>query len=373
MRVTPQVLEGYLARMYVRDSWRLCSWTQDDYLQEGMLIYLGVEQKYQAATDAPHMMALFKTSWWRHVHDKARAEPHFYQFCENLTDACDDTEVTFEVDAESSYATLEDSTPDYDLAQLACRCTPDAQAMLAILTAPGDVLGAAVRGIVLSSHQARAFAERLGWSTHRVRSAVVELLEEIAMPTPIQTLSTATGVVQRDGEDRQAYLIRIINATSELADDAWAKVPPEAQNYYNKAAEAMNATQPLPDLPDEGPAETKAARPISAARKAQDEKRAAAAAKKAAPTPAADANAASAGSADAPPYIPESTPAVLSPTGRAREIMCLDIAAQPAAVREQLKAEGYPLPAMSALQAMRSDIRSCLKVLEKHGMLRPKA
>lgn len=53
--------------------------------------------------------------------------------------------------------------------------------------------------------------------------------------------------------------------------------------------------------------------------------------------------------------------------------MALDSAITPAAVRDILKAEGYPIPAMSSLQAMRSDIRAVLKVLAANNLLVVKA
>ena len=60
----------------------------------------------------------------------------------------------------------------------------------------------------------------------------------------------------------------------------------------------------------------------------------------------------------------------MSPTGRAREIMVLDSEIMPQAVSKQLTNEGYPTPALSALQAMRSDIRSVLRILSENGRLK---
>src|SRR6185312_17089919 len=119
--------------------------------------------------------------------------------------------------------------------------------------------------------------------------------------------------------------------------------------------------KPAADSDAKEDSEAKKVKPISAARKARDEKRAADKAQKEAPV-VTEEDKKKPAAKDGP-----------SPTGRARELMMLDADITSAQVRDQLQKEGYPLPALSSLQAMRSDTRSSLAILQKAGRLKAAA
>lgn len=198
---------------------------------------------------------------------------------------------------------------------------------------------------------------------------------------PIAVLATATGVKQKKNEDAQVYYQRLVAGVAELSDEEWNKLPREAQDWYNAAAEEVNQGKPVStpdgkestagdasadadagDAKEEDPdATAKKVKPISAARKAREEKRAADKAAKEAPV-VTEEDKKKPPAKDGP-----------SPTGRARELMMLDADITSAQVRDQLQKEGYPLPALSSLQAMRSDTRSSLAILQKAGRLKAAA
>lgn len=54
---------------------------------------------------------------------------------------------------------------------------------------------------------------------------------------------------QGKGETRDAYLRRLINATSELSDDDFKALPPGAQGWFNRCANAFNEAE-NPTIPD---------------------------------------------------------------------------------------------------------------------------
>jgi len=72
------------------------------------------------------------------------------------------------------------------------------------------------------------------------------------MSSKIQTeLSEATGVSIKRGQDRQAFIIALMVAVSELSDKAWDGLSAAAQDWYNEAADAKNAKKKeMPDFPD---------------------------------------------------------------------------------------------------------------------------
>lgn len=155
------------------------------------------------------------------------------------------------------------------------------------------------------------------------------------MPTNIQILATATGITPQSNENREGYLKRLVTATAALSEDAWNKLPVDAQTAHNLMAEAMNNNAPLSEAtPDaaEPPAPTKPDKPARAPR-------------------------------------PPRAESVQSPTGRARELMVLNANITPAEVLEVLKTENLVAPSMSSIQAMRSEIRSVLRILAAAGRL----
>lgn len=73
-------------------------------------------------------------------------------------------------------------------------------------------------------------------------------------------LLEATGVKAKRGEDRQDLLANVCEAIADLSDDKWEALSVEAQDWYNDAADAMNAKKDIPDFPA-APEEEKAAAP----------------------------------------------------------------------------------------------------------------
>lgn len=63
-------------------------------------------------------------------------------------------------------------------------------------------------------------------------------------------LSEVTEVTKKRGQDEQEFLKALVKATSDLKDDDWNALSPEAQDWFNEAADAMNAKKGLPAFPD---------------------------------------------------------------------------------------------------------------------------
>ncbi len=62
---------------------------------------------------------------------------------------------------------------------------------------------------------------------------------------------------QKRGEEDKDFAARLVRAVTDLSDADWKKLSPESQSWFNDAADAVNAKQPLPDFPDaEARAET---------------------------------------------------------------------------------------------------------------------
>lgn len=64
-------------------------------------------------------------------------------------------------------------------------------------------------------------------------------------------LVEVTDLSTKRGEDRQAYLKRLVVAVSELSDKDWEGLSKDAQDWYNNAADAQNAKKALPDFEEE--------------------------------------------------------------------------------------------------------------------------
>jgi hypothetical protein len=361
MRVELKVLRGWLVTSWRKNGWRLHNSELDDYIQQGLLRYLQVEKHYAHITEPRHLIALFKTTWNNDLHDAARKTVHTVSM--TRPDADSGTSV---VDvADSEHVDLE------DIEWRASKLSPDCRDLLAVFTSPLEAINLGT-GIVLTIVGARKLAQRMSWSIARVRNTYASLLEEFSMAlTPIQILATATGTQQKEGEARAAFLVRLIESVGELSDAAWEALDADTQAYFNKQAALVNDGKPVEDIPDPKP-ETK---PVSEARAAQrNRQRPTTTAKTDAP--ATDAKAAEgAKSEEKPEAAAAPTKAAAStvqpsPTQRARTMMMLNEEVTPAVVRDTLKAEGFPTPAMSALQAMRSDTRACIRILREHGKLK---
>lgn len=68
-------VEGYVVNYIKREGWKVAaSQTHDDLTQDAYLVYMKVCAKYPDVREAPHLMALFKTAWFRHFTDLANAD-----------------------------------------------------------------------------------------------------------------------------------------------------------------------------------------------------------------------------------------------------------------------------------------------------------
>lgn len=67
-------------------------------------------------------------------------------------------------------------------------------------------------------------------------------------------LSEATTLTKKRGESADDFATRLVRAISELDDAGWEALSPEAQNWFNEAADAVNKKQAPPAFPDAEPA-----------------------------------------------------------------------------------------------------------------------
>lgn len=63
-------------------------------------------------------------------------------------------------------------------------------------------------------------------------------------------LMEATGIEEKNGEDRQDFLKRLSRATADLSDAKWNSLSGDAQNWFNDSADATNAKKPIPEFKD---------------------------------------------------------------------------------------------------------------------------
>lgn len=70
----------------------------------------------------------------------------------------------------------------------------------------------------------------------------------------LEALTAAAGVTRTRNESDSALVERLLPKIAELDDAAWDKLTPEAQDYFNDAADASNKKEPIPALPDAAPA-----------------------------------------------------------------------------------------------------------------------
>ncbi len=82
-------------------------------------------------------------------------------------------------------------------------------------------------------------------------------------------LIEATGVEKKRSEDNDAFLKRLVSKTSDLDDKAWNGLSTEAQDWFNSAADAINAKQAIPEFPDEEKEEEE--KPATRRRSAKEE------------------------------------------------------------------------------------------------------
>ena len=65
-----------------------------------------------------------------------------------------------------------------------------------------------------------------------------------------KSLEAATEVTQKAKEDTQDYLKRLVRAVSDLDDAGWESLTPEAQDWFNEAADLLNKKKDMPSFPD---------------------------------------------------------------------------------------------------------------------------
>jgi hypothetical protein len=298
-------------------------------------------------TEAKHIMALFKTHWSRYIHDHSKKElPDEVLHAERDMAAEDEGFDSLEwLESEAAFCGIEQESALQHL-------TGDAQALVSLFTSPGEVLTDLTKGIAFTIEQASAIAEKLekvrsgltrpGMTAQRVYSAAVEVFKEFGkMPTGIQLLATATGLIQQTHEKREPYLIRLMQGVSQLKEEAWTALPEDAKAAFNSMAAAHNDGKPLTTSTpgaEETPEAIKTTRAGNGGRKAT-------------------------------PRPPSGAPAVVSPTGRARVLMVLDEALTPTQVLAKLTEEGFKPPSMATLHAMRSESKFMLRILREHGLL----
>jgi len=74
-----------------------------------------------------------------------------------------------------------------------------------------------------------------------------------------EELAKACGIKLTD-VDADDLSIKLVSGISEVDDDTWDGLSPEAMTWYNEAADAINAKKPIPAFPDEVKEEPKASR-----------------------------------------------------------------------------------------------------------------
>ena len=66
----------WLAKTALKNLWRLPEMDLDDLIQEGHVCYWLLKKRYPLATDAPHVMALFKSTFLNRISDLSRHDRH---------------------------------------------------------------------------------------------------------------------------------------------------------------------------------------------------------------------------------------------------------------------------------------------------------
>ena len=76
MLCNQKYLEKYLHAHYRRNYYKT-DMEMEDYVQEGLCVYLEIENHYHDVTEPAHLFALFKTSWSRRIWDRYGVKKHF--------------------------------------------------------------------------------------------------------------------------------------------------------------------------------------------------------------------------------------------------------------------------------------------------------
>lgn len=80
------------------------------------------------------------------------------------------------------------------------------------------------------------------------------------MASLLKPLVKATGLSQKEGQERQAYLINLAKAVAALEDEAWEKIPDDSQEWNNAAIIAIKAGEDVVDPDGEAAPAPKAAK-----------------------------------------------------------------------------------------------------------------
>jgi len=91
----------------------------------------------------------------------------------------------------------------------------------------------------------------------------------------LKELVKVTGVTAKAKEGRQAYLVRLVAAVSDLSEDDWGTLTDESQDFINEAITAIKAEEPVVDPeveaePEPVKAKAKTARPKRVAEEQAD-------------------------------------------------------------------------------------------------------
>jgi len=167
-------------------------------------------------------------------------------------------------------------------------------------------------------------------------------------------LVDATGVKPKRGEDRNDFLIRLVNHLDDekkFNDDDFAKLPDDVQKWVNAACKAVGAKPPKPiaDFPDLEPAG-------AAGDKGKDAK--APKEPKAAKEP------------KAPKEKPEPKPRGTGKGAALRNLVLADPTMKVADLVEKLKEQGHEMSA-ATVGTIRSDFIAGLEVIKAAGRLKP--
>lgn len=82
MRNMDRGVRGWLYNTARENFWRVADWYEfDDLIQDGMLHYVRVTQKYSDVKEPRHIMRLFQTVYTNHIHDLAKKRRRYELEC----------------------------------------------------------------------------------------------------------------------------------------------------------------------------------------------------------------------------------------------------------------------------------------------------
>lgn len=88
---------GWIVRTSIEQYWRVCEYCEvEDLIQDGLTHYVRIVQKYPDVTAPAHLMRLFQTTFYNHLHDLAeRHDRQRFEFAADIALArgCGETEI----------------------------------------------------------------------------------------------------------------------------------------------------------------------------------------------------------------------------------------------------------------------------------------